>query len=245
MAAAAKAPSEAAPAGGLHHFVVQWIGNAVAAGRMPAGTKITPEELAADLGVSRTVIREALRVLQAKGMVRARPRTGTRVCPVQEWNVLDPEIIGWRVHGRDRDAQLRELMDLRGAIEPSAARIAAAASSAADAVALRDICALMEQASGTGDLAAYTTHDIAFHTRLLVASGNLIYRQFAGPVEAVLRARESLHLMPDEVGGAALARHRDVGAAIEAGDGPRAERIARELVDGARAEIFAVLERGD
>ena len=227
--------------GGLHRFVINWIGNAVAAGRLPAGAQIVPEELGSQLGVSRPVIREALRVLQAKGMVSARPRTGTRVRPVESWNLLDSDVIGWRVHGPDRDVQLRELFDLRLAIEPSAARGSAQAATDRDLELLVRACRQMEEATAVGDLAAFSAGDARFHIGLLYASGNLLYRRFAGPIGAVLAARTSLALMPERVDSVVVSHHRSISEAVREHDADRAETLIRELVLAARTEIFAEL----
>ena len=229
---------------GLHPFVVDRLGQVIASGRLSPGDQIVPEDLGRELGVSRTVVREALRVLESKGMVAARPRTGTRVRPVQDWNLLDQQVILWRVLGPDRDQQLRDLMDLRGAIEPSAALGACTSADNDDVAALLGYCSLMEQAVEAGDLDAFTANDISFHTRLLAASGNLLYRQFIGPVEAVLRARASLQLMPAHVGSVAVSNHRTITQAIRAGDPEEAEQLTRQLVTVARGEIFQALERG-
>lgn len=228
---------------GLHRFVIHWIGNAVAAGRLPPGHQIVPEELAAQLGVSRPVIREALRVLQAKGMLIARPRLGTRVRPAEHWNLLDRDVIGWRVHGPDRDVQLRELLDLRLAIEPSAAGNGCAAASEEDVAQLLGHCERMEQATRRGDLKLFTAADIDFHTRLLHASGNMLYRQFATPIAAVLEARHDLGLMPKRVDSLVVANHRAITEAIREHDAARAESLTRALIKEAGAEIDAALSR--
>jgi len=232
--------------GGLHRFVINWIGSAVAAGRLAAGAQIVPEELGSQLGVSRPVIREALRVLQAKGMVSARPRTGTRVRPVEAWNLLDSDVIGWRVHGPDRDVQLRELFDLRLAIEPSAARGSALAATEQDIELLIGACQQMEEATAAGDLAAFSEGDTRFHIRLLHASGNLLYRRFAGPIGAVLAARGSLSLMPERVDSVVVSHHRSISEAVRDRDPDRAETLIRELIQAARVEIFeAIREQVD
>lgn len=227
---------------GLHPFVVDRLGRVIASGQLTAGDQIVPEDLGRELGVSRTVVREALRVLESKGMVAARPRTGTRVRPVEDWNLLDQQVILWRVLGPGRDQQLRDLMDLRGAVEPSAALGACESADNDDVAALLGYCSLMEQAVQAGDLGAFTANDASFHTRLLTASGNLLYRQFIGPVEAVLRARADLELMPAHVDSIAVSNHRAITEAIRTGDRDGAEQLTRQLVTVARDEIFRELE---
>ena len=231
--------------GGLHAMAVHWLGNAIAAGTITAGDQILPEDIGHQLGISRSVVREALRVLQSKGMITARPRTGTRILPVTEWNLLDPDVISWRVHGPDRDIQLRDLLDLREAVEPSAARGACGHADAASIDQLLGYCTEMEHAVRDGDHARFTAADIRFHGVLLDASGNLIYRQFAEPIGAVLHARHDLQLLPTRVEHVSVANHRAITDAITAGDTEHAETLTRQLITTARGEIFQTLGSAD
>ena len=110
---------------GLHGQLVQQLGQMIVSGDLGADRPLVPEEIGQRFEVSRTVVRESLRVLEAKGLVSARPNVGTRVRPVSDWNLLDPDIIEWRAFGPQRDDQRRELCELRWTIEPLAARLAA------------------------------------------------------------------------------------------------------------------------
>ncbi|MFE7514047.1 FadR/GntR family transcriptional regulator, partial [Streptomyces sp. NPDC057540] len=110
---------------GLHGQLVQQLGQMIVSGDLGADRPLVPEEIGQRFEVSRTVVRESLRVLEAKGLVSARPNVGTRVRPVSDWNLLDPDIIEWRAFGPQRDDQRRELNELRWTIEPLAARLAA------------------------------------------------------------------------------------------------------------------------
>ena len=115
------------PRRGLHGEVVYTIGRRIVSGELKPGDPLPPEEeLTADFDASRTVLREAVRVLAAKGLVEARPKTGTRVRPREEWNILDPDVLSWRVVGAAHDPQLyAEMTEVRLAIEPIATRLAA------------------------------------------------------------------------------------------------------------------------
>lgn len=103
---------------GLHGQLVQQLGQMIVSGDLGADRPLVPEEIGQRFEVSRTVVRESLRVLEAKGLVSARPNVGTRVRPVSDWNLLDPDIIEWRAFGPQRDDQRRELNELRWTIEP-------------------------------------------------------------------------------------------------------------------------------
>ncbi|MGV8978314.1 MAG: FadR/GntR family transcriptional regulator [Cellulomonas sp.] len=231
--------------GGLHRLVTERLGQAITSGELVEGQQIVPDELGAELDVSRTVIREALRVLAEKGLVTASPRTGTRVTNIDRWSLLDPDVIMWRVNGPQREVQLRELISLRFGVEPLAAHGAAESASKEDIADLRKATEKMRDAIETSDVVAFTRADMVFHGRILASSGNLIYRQFARPIEAVLLARQDLGMMPPQIDNSVFTHHCEIVDAIEAGDGERAEALTREMIAVARDEVFAEAARQD
>ncbi len=109
----------------LHDSVVQRWGWDIVSGALPPGTRIIADDAATQLGVSRTVIREAVRVLDSMGLITVRRRVGITVLPPEKWNPFDLNIIRWRLAGPDRLRHLQSLSELRSAIEPLAARLAA------------------------------------------------------------------------------------------------------------------------
>lgn len=135
---------------GLHGQLVQQLGQMIVSGDLGADRPLVPEEIGQRFEVSRTVVRESLRVLEAKGLVSARPNVGTRVRPVSDWNLLDPDIIEWRAFGPQRDDQRRELDDLRWVIEPLAARLAAGHGREDIQQRLGDMIEIMGHAMGQG-----------------------------------------------------------------------------------------------
>ncbi|WP_448320390.1 FadR/GntR family transcriptional regulator, partial [Streptomyces sp. CO7] len=102
---------------GLHAQVLDRLGPAITAGEHPPGSVLRTDELAQQYGVSRSVMREAVRVLESMQLVASRRRVGVTVRPVEEWNVYDPQVIRWRLAGADRARQLRSLTVLRCAVE--------------------------------------------------------------------------------------------------------------------------------
>ncbi|GAB3311689.1 FCD domain-containing protein [Epidermidibacterium keratini] len=228
---------------GLHQLVVNRLGMMITSGELATGAKIAPDDVGASLGVSRTVVREALRVLQAKGLVRPRPKTGTRVLGPAEWDLLDKDVIGWRVRGPDRARQLSELLDLRLAVEVSAVRSACRNASDDDIAALQADCDDLFAAGASGDHAAFTEADIRFHNRLLTASANLVFSRFSESFAAVLVAREELATLPDHVDDPTLQEHRDLADAIAARDEQRAAAIATQIIEQSRAEVLASLNK--
>ena len=223
---------------GLHHALVDELGIQIASGELPAGTVITPALLGERLGVSRTVIREAIRVLESKGLVRPWPKTGTRVLDLEHWNLLDRDVIRWRVRGPDRVRQLRELMDLRGAVETAAVRAACEHATDEEVRALQE-CAEALRGSGTqGELRAFTETDVRFHALVLSASHTLVFGQLSEPFAATLEARADLETLPDHVDEETLEAHLEVARAIGARDPDRAERAIRVVIEQSRVEVL-------
>lgn len=212
----------------LHAQLVDTLGRRVVA---DPDLTLSPEEIGTEFGVSRTVVRETLRVLEAKGLVSARPNVGTRVRPRTDWNLFDPQVIDWRLHGRHRAEQLRELLELRAGVEPMAARLAAERATDMDVAALRRAWSDMREAVAVPDLPAFSASDIALHTALLHAAGNPMIAQLGGVVAEVVRAREEMLGAPGHINPEAVARHGDL-----------VEAVARRDPDAASAAMHALLE---
>src|SRR5690625_4356711 len=102
----------------LHHHVADALGRRVVEGTLPAGSAVSLASLEQEFRVSRTVAREAARLLESLGLMEARRRVGLIVADFRSWNVLSPQVIEWRLAGRGRDDQLKTLLDLRIAVEP-------------------------------------------------------------------------------------------------------------------------------
>lgn len=225
----------------LHGQLVESIGMSIAGGEVESGQQISPESLVEKFGVSRTVVREALKVLETKGMVGARPRTGTRARPQNEWKLLDPDVIRWRSTGPDSARQLEELLGIRGAIEPLAARNASDVASPGTVQPMVDALAAMSDTVSKQDWAAFTEADVSFHHALLSASGSLVIDQLADPIEAALRVRHKLRLVPTAFPETVVQSHQAILDAILCHDAPQAELMSRRIVDVAGAEIMAEL----
>ncbi len=216
----------------LHTGVLEQLGCSIANGDRPVGSVVTLARLETELGVSRTVVREAVRVLESTGMLALRQRIGVTVQPVEAWDHLDPRLIRWRLEGLHREEQLRHLLELRAAIEPVAARVAAVRADAATRTRLFDLArrlrTLGEARAGTSP--EYLAVDIEFHTLVLEASGNPMLAALGGPVAEVLAGRTSLGLMPGDPNPSALDDHDALAVAVAKGDPDAAERHARAIV---------------
>ncbi|MFC9255331.1 FadR/GntR family transcriptional regulator, partial [Amycolatopsis thailandensis] len=202
-----------------HARIVDELGRLIVSGALGTERPIVPEELGRRFSASRTVVREALRVLESKGMVTARPRVGTWTRPPEHWDAIDPDVIAWRVAGPDRPRHLADLYELRLAIEPQAARMAAWHRRPDELAVLVATYGLMADAA---DLRAFQEADCAFHAALLRASGNPLIAQLHIPVVTALE-----EVPGDDV----LAAHSLVVAMVLGKDADGAESASRRLLE--------------
>ncbi|MFJ8824252.1 FadR/GntR family transcriptional regulator [Streptomyces sp. NPDC102467] len=215
---------------GLHGQLVQQLGQMIVSGDLGADRPLVPEEIGQRFEVSRTVVRESLRVLEAKGLVSARPNVGTRVRPVSDWNLLDPDIIEWRAFGPQRDDQRRELSELRWTIEPLAARLAAGHGREDVQQRLVDMVEIMGHALGQGDSITFSRADAEFHSLLIQLAGNRMLEHLAGIVSAALQVSGGPVTGCDRPNETALAHHARIADALATGDSSGAETAMRQLL---------------
>jgi len=183
-------------------------------------------QLSADLGVSRSALREAIKVLTAKGMLEVQPRTGMRVRPRDNWNLMDPELLSWC--GPALDAELlRSLLECRQLIEPGAASLAAANATAAQLAVMEEAFNRMNESS---DQTIRVQADLDFHVAVLRASGNLFLAQWGGTISSILLATFRLSAEGATSADKAFIAHRDVLDAIRLRNSSRASRAMRRLL---------------
>jgi DNA-binding FadR family transcriptional regulator len=223
----------------MHHRVAESLGLRVAGYDLPAGSVVSLGAIEQEYGVSRTVAREAMRLLESLGMLTARRRVGIIVADESHWNVLSPKVIEWRLAGPGRDAQLRSLLDLRVAVEPTAARLAAAFATVDERAALVDLAHRLSDMGekGLGETDEYLTTDVLWHQTLLRASGNEMLAALTGAVEAVMVGRTRLGLSPHNPVQEVLEHHETVARAIVERMPDAAEVSCRALVTRVRLEL--------
>lgn len=221
----------------LHDRVLGVLGPAIAGGDHAPGDVLTLEQIEQQFGVSRTVAREAVRVLQSMGMVVSRPRTGVTVSAPSEWNVFDPQLIRWRMAGKGRSAQLRSLTELRAAVEPPAAALAAHHASPQQRDRLAELGPLMRETGRAGDLRTFLSLDIEFHRLVLVSSGNEMMAGLSEVIEEVLVGRTVHHLMPPQPEERALRFHALVASSIAEGDADVARVAMHSIVTEVSAAV--------
>ncbi|MFJ2817752.1 FadR/GntR family transcriptional regulator [Streptomyces sp. NPDC091279] len=225
------------PGRGLHGRVLDTLGPEITGGGYPPGSVLRTDALAQRFDVSRSVMREAVRVLESMHLVESRRRVGVTVRPKAEWNVYDPQVIRWRLAGSDRPHQLRSLTVLRSAVEPVAAGLAARHASAAQCAELTECTLGMVATSRGHQLEKYLVHDVAFHRVILAASGNEMFARLGDVVAEVLTGRTQHEVMFEDPDPAAVTLHVQVAEAVRAGDAVRAEELTREITMGALQEL--------
>lgn len=216
------------------------LGVAIVGGRYPAGSSIPPEPaLGEELGVSRTVVREAVKSLVAKNLVSTGPKVGTRVLPPEQWNWFDPDVIVWQSQvGLTREF-LRDLQELRRVVEPAAVRMAAERATPADIAPIEAAFAGMKKAVEEGG--DYVAYDLRFHQGLLRACHNRMIVQMSKALSALLRTSFEISTTRKDGPKNSLPLHRAVLDAVIAREPERAEQAILVLIDGAREDIEAVL----
>ncbi|MEV8272449.1 FCD domain-containing protein [Microbacterium sp. NPDC077184] len=225
-----------------HGPVLDALGVRIASGALAPGSVLTLAGLETEYGVSRTVIREAVRVLEAMGMLSSRRRVGITVRPVAEWSALDTRLIDWQLRGPRRDQQLIVVTELRAAIEPIAARLSAQRASDVQRAEIVRLAARLEELGHAGEGASeeYLDVDVAFHDLILDASGNLMLAATKAPIAAVIAGRSHLGLTPGVPYSEALHNHVATADAIARGDADGAELHTRRYVEAVLSEVRGV-----
>jgi len=224
----------------VHGNTVDHLGEAIVAGRYPAGSSMPPEpKLCEELGVSRTVIRESVKSLVAKGLVSTGPKVGTRVLAEEQWNWFDPDVIVWKSKAGLTREFLRDLQELRRIVEPAAVRMAAERATAQDLADIQSAYEGMRRAVEEGG--DYVTNDLLFHQGLLRACHNRMMVQMSKALSALLRTSFEISTSRKDGPKLSLPLHRAVLEAVVAHQPAKAEKAILVLIDGAHQDIEQVL----
>ncbi|MFI7366631.1 FadR/GntR family transcriptional regulator [Streptomyces sp. NPDC050149] len=218
------------------------LGSAIVTGRMHEGYVVPTEELEATFGVSRSVVKEAIRVLHTLGFVVSVKRVGVRVLPSTSWNYFDPLVMRWRLESEGYPAQLRSLNELRGAIEPAAAELAARYAPDELCGTLLTLAAEMRTAVRAQHIERFIEVDVKFHNVVLVASGNEMFAQLQSAVGNTVSGRSDRGLLPDLPDEESLQLHVTLADAIQGRRPEEARATANRLVNaiiGETADTWA------
>lgn len=222
-----------------HGSLLDALGMRIVDGELPAGHVLTLATLEAEYGVSRTVVREAVRVLEAMGMLQQRRRVGITVRPAADWSALDTALIGWQLAGKRRDQLIANTTELRAAIEPVAARLSARRATDLQRGEILRLAEVLERlgAAGLGNSPQYLAADIAFHDLILVSSGNLMLAAARAPIAAAIEGRAMHGLTPGIPNPDALDNHVATAVAISRADADAAEEHTRLYVAAVLTEV--------
>jgi GntR family galactonate operon transcriptional repressor len=211
--------------------VVEQLGVRIVRGDLSSETAFPKEaDLEEEFGVSRSVIREAVKTLAAKGMLESRTRTGIRVLPPIHWNLLDAEALSWRYSAMPPSQFFAELFEVRLMIEPDAAAFAAERATAEELTEIGAAFEAMTKASQADESGIEA--DLRFHRGILAACHNPLLLQMGNLISAGLLishrfSRESFVIF--------LPKHRDVMLAIEDHDPEKGHDCMRRLLTETRA----------
>jgi DNA-binding FadR family transcriptional regulator len=207
------------------------LGRAIVTGQYTDSSFPFEADLCKQYGASRPVLREAVKMLTAKGLLMPRPRQGTTVQPEDQWNLLDPDVLSWMLERKFTIELMIDFTEVRLAIEPRAAALAARSASEPQLARIMDAIEAMRASEADGDdgLAA----DIGFHVAVLEASNNRFIRQFTDLAEAALRFSIRRTNAYKGVTRASAADHKVVADAIASRKPARASQTMYTLIEGA------------
>jgi DNA-binding FadR family transcriptional regulator len=213
----------------LHDQVVEELGQRIVRHEFgDEGTLPTEPELGAELGVSRGALREAVKVLVGKGLLEVRPKTGMRVRPRSQWNLLDPSVLAWQASGGSRLRHAFQLVEFRLIVEPRASYLAARRASRGECKAILEACGRLEAC--VADPPAIPATDIAFHGLIHQASHNDLLVHLGRLVGSLMSMQVEMTTEDLEAFKRGLPHHRRLAEAIARRDAREAEAVSAALV---------------
>lgn len=220
----------------LHAQIVDEIGRRIVSGALQPGKPLTSESgLCAEMGVSRTVLREAFRVLSDKGLIEARPKAGTLVTHPERWNFLDRDVMAWKLDSGVTADFIVDLYELRHLIEPVAAALAAGRATPDDLSRLQTAYVDMEAAGDDGQ--ALLEPDLRFHRSVIDATGNPLVASLGHLIEAALEANFQLSVGTPRGQRQSMPLHKAVLDAIAEGDANAARIAMRQLIEDSKRDL--------
>lgn len=232
-----------APVGSLHDRVTQLLGLKVIEADRARRSLSFPNEadLCQQLGVSRTVVRESMKVLADKGMLAMKPRAGTWALPRSEWRLLDDDILRWQAERDPEPRFLRDLCEVRLAIEPTAAGFAAVRATPDDLAAIARCLADREATAATPNLEQVIDLDLEFHSAVVKASQNPLLEQLSNTIRRPFRTALSYTTRFPAAVALSLDAHRSLLDALRRHDPLAANTAAGQIVGLAMLAVEQVI----
>ena len=219
----------------LYGQVLDELGRQIVSGSVAPGAALPAEPLLCErFGVSRVVVREAIKSLCAKGLVTVGPSIGTRVQPIEQWRMLDPDVLSWHASGEFSPKLIADLIELRRIIEPQAARLAAERATQTDLLAIRQ--AYGEMVDAVAGRADYITADAGFHSAVLTASHNQFLGQLQSALIQILKLSFSISAQHPDSALTSLPFQEALLLRIEARDANGAAAIVETMIS--RNDIY-------
>lgn len=221
----------------LSQRVTNELGKAIISGSYNTSTGLPTEaQLCEEYGISRTAVREAVKMLAAKGLISSRPRQGIRVESAANWNLYDTSVLRWLLDSSPSLHVLKEFLQMRMAVEPQAAALAARRGDNEAIGRINDAVKAMRKAVDDGEGSLHEA-DLAFHTAILSASGNRFFYQLREFIITALNVSIQ-HTTPAKGNKKTIVEeHEKVYAAILAGEPERAKNMMAYLIDEAMTFI--------
>lgn len=221
----------------LSFRVTDALGRSIVKGQFkPDEALPTEAELCEQFGVSRTAVREAVKMLSAKGLVSSKPRRGIRVRPAEDWNIFDADLLKWSLEGEPSQEVLTEFFQLRVAVEPEAAVLAARFGTPEDKAAIGAAIEGMRKAPHYSE--AGMSADLDFHISVLYATRNRFYIRLRDFIRTALNVTIHFTTPATRSYEEIVLAHENIYRAIESGDVERARLSMRALIEDAYAKIL-------
>ena len=225
----------------MHARIVRDLGMRIVAGEFKSGDRLPAEaSLLAEYDVSRPVLREAVRVLVAKGLVLSRQRAGATVRPRNEWHLLDPDVLYWMIQTRPAPEFVQTLMGLRRVFEPGAAAMAAQAATDDQLAAIAEA---YDGMAGATDGDAMLEPDLAFHRRIAEATGNDLMAYIGNMMSLALRESIKLSNRVPDTHVLSLPRHKAILVALQNRDAAAAHQATLLQLEATQLDLSAALAR--
>ncbi|GEB72690.1 GntR family transcriptional regulator (plasmid) [Pseudoalteromonas carrageenovora] len=220
--------------------VAKEIGRRIVSGSFEAGSLIDDEDaLAKRYQVSRVVVRDAVKILVSKGLLDVRRGIGTRVLPRDRWNMLDDDVLAWHLSAPPNRKFLEQLMDVRLAFEPKAARWAAERARPEDLIEIAAACERMAKTDNSAE--DFIIADSLFHKAIIKAAQNSFLASMEGVIYSALLVSIKVTNKDPRDNGASIPFHREVYEAIAAKDAEKAELLTEKLLKDASFRLSATV----